>query len=61
MERVDHYAKARAAMERAADLDPETAQHHDLLRIAALHGQLAQAVELHRIAKSLEKLEYLLR
>lgn len=46
----EHLDKAKAALEHARDLGPEDLAYHDLLKIAAVQAEVAQAAALERIA-----------
>lgn len=51
----EHLEKAKAALEQARELDPASSvEYHDLLKIAAVQAELAQAEALERIAAKLD-------
>lgn len=51
---VSNLDRARAALAAARELDPGNIQYQDLLVIANLQAQIAQAAALERIAEVLE-------
>lgn len=46
--------RARGALAAARELDPGDVQYHDLLQIATVQAQIAQAAALERIADRLD-------
>lgn len=53
---ASHLDRARGALARARELDPGDVQYQDLLVIAQVQAQIAQAAALEKIADELERI-----